>query len=88
VRADLLLAPSTDVEAAGQSSSADPLMQSLDALSYHDAKERLLDAFERRYVAAVLAKHGGVVARAAEQAGVPRQTFFRLIRKHGLREAE
>ena len=55
-------------------------------MSYHDAKERVLDGFERRYVAAVLAREGGVVARAAEKAGVPRQTFFRLIRKHGLRE--
>jgi DNA-binding NtrC family response regulator len=57
----------------------------LDTLSYHDAKERILDAFERRYVAAVLAREEGVVARAAEQAGVPRQTFFRLIAKHDLR---
>jgi transcriptional regulator of acetoin/glycerol metabolism len=48
----------------------------------------VLDGFERRYVAAVLSREGGVVARAAERAGVPRQTFFRLIRKHGLREAE
>jgi transcriptional regulator with PAS, ATPase and Fis domain len=54
-------------------------------LTYHDAKERVLDAFERGYVAQLLDEEQGVVARAAERAGVPRQTFFRLIRKHGLR---
>jgi DNA-binding NtrC family response regulator len=53
-------------------------------LPYHEAKDRLLEAFERHYVTALLAEEGGVVARAAERAGVPRQTFFRLIRKHGL----
>ncbi|HEY3358814.1 MAG TPA: sigma 54-interacting transcriptional regulator [Polyangia bacterium] len=58
--------------------------EALTHLAYHDAKDRLLEAFERRYVTALLAQEGGVVARAAERAGVPRQTFFRLIRKHGL----
>jgi transcriptional regulator with PAS, ATPase and Fis domain len=56
-------------------------------LPYHEAKERQLAAFERRYVQALLEEEGGVVVRAAERAGVPRQTFFRLIRKHGLRGA-
>jgi DNA-binding NtrC family response regulator len=62
----------------------DAAEEALTRLPYHDAKDRLLEAFERRYVTALLAEEGGVVARAAERAGVPRQTFFRLIRKHGL----
>jgi DNA-binding NtrC family response regulator len=61
-------------------------IEGLTRLPYHEAKERTLDAFERRYVARLLEQEGGVVARAAERAGVPRQTLFRLIRKHGLRE--
>ena len=60
---------------------------SLTQLPYHQAKERLLDSFEKRYLEALLAKEEGVVARAAERAQVPRQTFFRLIRKHNLRGA-
>jgi transcriptional regulator of acetoin/glycerol metabolism len=60
-------------------------VQGLLELSYHEAKERVLESFERRYVARLIAEERGVVARAAERAGVPRQTFFRLIRKHGLR---
>jgi two-component system, NtrC family, response regulator GlrR len=54
-------------------------------LAYHEAKARALDAFERAYLHALLAREAGVVSRAAERAGVPRQTFHRLIKKHGLR---
>ena len=54
-------------------------------LKYHDAKTRVLDGFERSYLAGLLARERGVIARAADRAGVPRQTFHRLIRKHGLR---
>ncbi|MGC4121328.1 MAG: hypothetical protein QM765_43480 [Myxococcales bacterium] len=31
----------------------------------------------------MLAREGGVVARAAERAGIPRQSFSRLLHKHG-----
>jgi DNA-binding NtrC family response regulator len=58
--------------------------ESLAELPYHEAKERVLGDFERRYVARLLELEQGVVARAAGRAGVPRQTLFRLIRKHGL----
>ena len=47
----------------------------------------MLDAFERGYLEALLRAESGVVSRAADRAGVPRQTFHRLIRKHGLRGA-
>ncbi|MBN2358500.1 MAG: sigma 54-dependent Fis family transcriptional regulator [Deltaproteobacteria bacterium] len=57
-------------------------------LSYHQAKQRVLEAFERDYLQALLQQEQGVVVRAAERAQVPRQTLFRLIRKHGLRGAE
>ncbi len=55
-------------------------------LPYHEAKEQQLAAFEKHYVQVLLEEEEGVVVRAAKRAGVPRQTFFRLIRKHGLRE--
>jgi len=71
--------------AAPASEGAGVELPGLISLSYHDAKERVLDAFELKYVARLLAEEKGVVARAAERAGVPRQTLFRLIRKHGLR---
>ena len=86
----LAVLPELSLEAAlggslGARAEASPDTSGLLKLSYHDAKERVLDAFEKQYVAQLLEGEQGVVARAAERAGVPRQTFFRLIRKHGLR---
>jgi DNA-binding NtrC family response regulator len=43
------------------------------------ARQRVVDAFERRYVERVLAKHGGNVARAAESSGLARR-YFQLLR--------
>jgi DNA-binding NtrC family response regulator len=57
----------------------------LAALPYHDARQRVLDEFERGYVSAALAEAAGVVAHAAERAGLPRQTFHKFLRRHGLR---
>jgi transcriptional regulator with GAF, ATPase, and Fis domain len=42
------------------------------------ARQRVIDDFERRYIAHVLARHGGNVSRAAEASGVARRHFQRL----------
>jgi DNA-binding NtrC family response regulator len=42
------------------------------------ARERVIDVFERRYLEAMLARHGGIVTRAAEAAGIARRHFQRL----------
>lgn len=54
-------------------------------LPFKEAKERLLDAFEHRYLQNLLAKHDGNVSRAAAEAGVDRNHLARLAKKHGLR---
>ncbi len=43
-----------------------------------------VDAFEERYLRESLAGNAGDVAAAAAQAGLPRGTFYRLLKKHGL----
>jgi DNA-binding NtrC family response regulator len=55
-----------------------------DVLAYHDARRRALDAFERSYCRELLETSGGVVARAAERAGLSRQMLHRLLRRHGV----
>jgi transcriptional regulator with PAS, ATPase and Fis domain len=50
-------------------------------LPYHAAKERCLERFERGYFAALLERTGGNVSKAAEQAGIPRQTVHRILAK-------
>jgi two-component system response regulator GlrR len=52
--------------------------------SYTVARRKAIDEFERRYLEAVLARHAGRVAGAAEEAGVDRVYLYRLMRKHGL----
>ncbi len=55
-------------------------------LPFKDAKERWNDHFERRYLGAVYAAHGGNITRAADQAGINRRHFRELLYKHGLLE--
>jgi transcriptional regulator with GAF, ATPase, and Fis domain len=42
------------------------------------ARQRIIDDFERRYIADLLTKHGGSVSRAAQASGVARRHFQRL----------
>jgi transcriptional regulator with GAF, ATPase, and Fis domain len=54
-------------------------------LPFHEARRRAIDDFERGYVAAALAAHGGVVAHAATAIGLPRETLSRIATRLGLR---
>jgi transcriptional regulator with GAF, ATPase, and Fis domain len=49
------------------------------SLPYHEAKRQALEAFDATYFPAVLDRAGGVVARAAELADVPRTSFHRML---------
>src|SRR5690606_26557566 len=51
-------------------------------LSYREAKQRFVQAFERSYVRQVLAQADGNVSRAARIARLHRQAFQRLINRH------
>jgi DNA-binding NtrC family response regulator len=51
---------------------------------YHDAKNRLVDDFKRRYVPAQLKAGGGDLRRAAELSGLPIQTFRKFMKEVGL----
>ena len=57
----------------------------LTRLPFKEAKEKLLDAFEKRYVEELLERAGGNVSRAADEAGIDRNHLARLAKKHGLR---
>jgi transcriptional regulator with GAF, ATPase, and Fis domain len=54
-----------------------------DLLPLRVARREANDAFERSYVAAVYAKAGGSVTRAATLAEVSRQLMQKLLKKHG-----
>jgi DNA-binding NtrC family response regulator len=53
-------------------------------LPFKDAKERWLEEFERRYLAAVFQAHKRNITHAADHAGINRRHFRALLRKHGI----
>jgi DNA-binding NtrC family response regulator len=53
-------------------------------LPFHDARRELNDRFEKVYLSSVLDACGGRVTRAADKAGITRQTMHRLMTKHRL----
>jgi DNA-binding NtrC family response regulator len=53
-------------------------------LSLRESKRRLVDAFEREYLARLMVESGGNVTRAALVAKKERREFGKLLKKHGL----
>ena len=52
--------------------------------SFQDAKARVVEQFERSYLARVLAENNGNISHAASAAKKNRRALFELIRKHGI----
>jgi DNA-binding NtrC family response regulator len=84
----LLVFPELGAEAIrgsrAPSSAGSNSLEPLFALPFHEARTQWTERFERAYLEAKLEESEGVVLRAAERAEIPRQTFHRLMRKHGL----
>lgn len=57
----------------------------LSQVSYRQAKQAAVRTFERQYLEQALRSAEGKISKAAAHAGIPRTTFHRLLRKHGLR---
>ncbi|HET9993757.1 MAG TPA: sigma 54-interacting transcriptional regulator [Kofleriaceae bacterium] len=53
-------------------------------LPFKEAKAQLVEAFERDYLRALLARHHGNISRAASEAGIDRNYIHRLVKKYGL----
>jgi DNA-binding NtrC family response regulator len=56
-------------------------------LPFKEAKARIIDGFEREYIATLLKRHGGNLSAAARAAEIDRKHLRELLRKHGLRES-
>lgn len=57
----------------------------LPQIAFRQAKQDAMCTFERRYLEQVLGEAEGRISTAATRAGIPRTTFHRLLRKHGIR---
>jgi transcriptional regulator with GAF, ATPase, and Fis domain len=53
-------------------------------LPFKDAKDQLVEAFERQYLVDLIERHGGNVSRAARAADMDRKSITRLMKKHGI----
>lgn len=53
-------------------------------IPFKDAKAKVLDAFERRYLSDLLARNAQNISRAAREAGIDRRHLYRLLDKYGL----
>ncbi|ABS28435.1 sigma-54 dependent transcriptional regulator [Anaeromyxobacter sp. Fw109-5] len=62
--------------------------EALAALPYRDAVAGARDRVTREYLVALLTEFEGNVTRAAERAGLERESLHRLLRKHGLRSED
>jgi DNA-binding NtrC family response regulator len=54
------------------------------ATGFFEMREKQVSGFERRYLSDLLRTHGGDVSGAAVDAGMPRGTLYRMLKKHGL----
>jgi DNA-binding NtrC family response regulator len=57
-------------------------------LSFKDAKNTLIEAFERKYLGELLESNKGNISRAAQAASMDRKHLRELLKKYGLWEAQ
>jgi len=69
---------------AAPSASASLPDEELTTLSYREALAYARDRGSREYLSALLKAFGGNVSRAAERAGIERESLHRLLRRHSV----
>jgi DNA-binding NtrC family response regulator len=70
---------------APRQGATDALFDYVSGESYREARTRIEEEFERRYVSSLLAEHRGNISHAARAAQMDRKYLGMLVRKHGLR---
>jgi two-component system, NtrC family, response regulator GlrR len=81
--------PSAPLTAPTGSPSAPPSGPPIElSRPFKEARDDWTATFERAYLAALLAEHGGNIRAAARAAGIDRVHLYRLLARHGLRRGE
>ena len=52
--------------------------------SFNEAKRRIIDHFEKKYLTCLIKESDGNVTRAAKLAGKERRTLGKLLKKHNI----
>jgi DNA-binding NtrC family response regulator len=86
----LLLAPGPEITAAdlfGRVPAPEPALApppSPASRPFREAKQQVVEAFERDFLLGALKRHGGNITRAAEEVGMYRQNFQQKMRELGI----
>ncbi len=51
-------------------------------LPFKEAKDRMVELFEKEYVTRLLTEHEGNITKAAQTSGIARRTLHRLVKRH------
>jgi DNA-binding NtrC family response regulator len=73
-----------DADAGAGSAAQAPYFDADLALDFSAAKARVIDEFERAYIAQALSQTRGNVSQAARRCGKERRAFGKLLKKHGI----
>ena len=79
--------PASVKPSASTASGAPDPFDGLCELPYHEAREALLERFERTFTETMLQKSGGNVSKAARDAGVDRRHLQRLMVRFGIKSS-
>jgi two-component system response regulator AtoC len=96
----LLLAPGSEITPAdligdasrpSVTSAEDPELGTQDAAttqSFREAKDRVVETFEREFLLQALRRHAGNITKAAEEIGMYRQNFQQKMRELGIKNSD
>jgi DNA-binding NtrC family response regulator len=88
----LLLSPEPEIrpEDVRKQSSPSPgiPLPAFESAFYKVSRRQVLDQFDRAFVEKALAHHDGNVSAAAQEAGIERQYFHKIMKRFGIRGEE
>lgn len=90
IEVSAVLATGTEIDVADLrlSQQSSPTSAVPPTLTFKEAKQRVVDAFERDFIIRALRRHHHNITKAAEEMGMHRQQLQQKIRELGLREWE
>ena len=83
-RGETITKMNLDSDAEREQRPAPPDIGEMAAMDYAAMKERVLDFYEKEYLAALLARVRGSIQEACEQSGIDRKTMYRKMKQYGL----
>jgi len=78
--------PESAIRRSKAPADSEPFMEKMLDMPFRRFQEKLKEHYEKAYLSAVLDSCNGVMSWAAKKAGLPRQTFYRLVAKYKLKK--